>query len=334
MLRKSLLSATTAALLLSACEPADDAESFREGLPSTETVAVKEPGTSAQAIRDGSVQASAIEGQVSDLYKLTRGATVMVNGGTVFVLGLLENITEHAPTSIDGDTAIWGPHTGALARNTWKLSVTRTGDHTYSYKLEGKDKTAADSAFVTVLSGTHTAAVDDSGARLKHFGSGSFTVDWSAGSTLPERDNNVGSGDFTYSRTAPDAEASVSVAFHQVRDGETGQLVDADYSYTRTRGEGGEFSFGVNKNMVGDAQSQLERLTVKSRWQPDGAGRSDAKLTGGDLGTGSGTVNECWDTHFISRYYKEVLLGTTGNTYGVEGEACAFTSAAYASALP
>jgi hypothetical protein len=326
MLRKSLLCG--AALLLSACEPADDAESFREGLPSRDTVAVNTPGVSSA----GSVQTLATEGQVSDLYKLTRGASAMVNGGTVFVLKMLEEITEHRPTSIDGDTAVWGPHTGALARNTWKLSVTRTGDHTFTYALEGKAKTADDSAYVTVLSGTHTAAVNEDGARRKHFGEGSFTVDWDAASTLPERDDNAGKGVFTYSREAPGAEASVVVKFIQVLDREhPGRRVDADYSFKATPGEGGELAFGVDQNM--DANAALERLTVMSRWQPGGAGRSDVKLSGGDLGAGAFTVSECWDTNFISRYYAAAFPGAPAG-YGVEAEDCAFTSAVYAAALP
>lgn len=326
MLRKSLLCG--AALLVSACGPADDAESFREGLPSRETVAVNTPGVSSA----GSVESLATEGQVSELYKLTRGASAMVNGGTVFVLRMLEEITEHVPTSIDGDTAVWGPHTGALARNTWKLSVTRTGDHTFTYALEGKDKTADDSAYVTVLSGTHTAAVDDSGARLKHFGSGSFTVDWDKASTLPERDGNAGTGVFTYSREAPDAQVSVVAKFTQVIDREhPDRRVDADYSFEATRGQGGELSFGVDQNM--DANPQLERLTVMSRWQQGGAGRSDVRLSGGDLGAGAFTVSECWDTNFISRYYAAAFPGAPEG-YGVESESCVFTSAVYATALP
>ena len=322
MLRKSLLCG--AALLLSACEPADDAESFREGLPSRDTVAVNTPGVSSA----GSVQTLATEGQVSDLYRLTRNASAVVNGGTVFVLSMLENITDHAPTSIDGDTAVWGPHTGALARNTWKLSVTRTGDHTYEYALEGKDKSADDSAYVTVLSGTHTAAVNASGERRKHFGSGGFTVNWDNASTLPERDGQLGTGVFTYSREAADAQASVTVKFTQVRDdNHPGERVDADYSYKATPGEGGEFTFGVDQNM--DANPELERLTIKSRWVQGGAGRSDVKLGGGDLGAGAFTVSECWDTDFISRYYDAEFPGAPAS-YGVESEDCVFTGASYA----
>ncbi|MBF5042515.1 hypothetical protein FGE12_08890 [Aggregicoccus sp. 17bor-14] len=330
MLRKSLLSGATAALLLSACQPADEGEPFREGLPSTETAAVNVPSVSGQSVNDGRVQAMGGQGQIADLYQLTRGATALVNGGTVAVLTLLEKITDHTPTSVSGDTAVWGPYTDDLAPNTWKLSVTRTADDTYTYALEGKAKAADDSAYVTVLSGTHTVARDGSGARLKHFGSGTFTVDWDKGATLAEHDNNVGSGLFTYSRLAPGAEASVAVKFTQIRD-DSGRRVDADYSYKATPRAGGEFVFVQNKNV--DANPGLERMTVKSRWQAGGAGRSDVRLSGGDLGAGAFTVSECWDTNFISRYYNAQYPGAPAG-YGSEDANCVFTTASYAAALP
>jgi hypothetical protein len=157
-------------------------------------------------------------------------------------------------------------------------------------------------------------------------------VDWDKASTLPERDDNAGTGAFTYSRMAPGEGASVVVKFTQVKDQENpGHRLDADYSFEATPGEGGEFSFGVDKNV--DANPALERLTVMSRWQQGGAGRSDVKLSGGDLGAGAFTVSECWDTNFISRYYEAVYPGAPAG-YGTEAEACVFPTAVFASALP
>jgi hypothetical protein len=175
--------------------------------------------------------------------------------------------------------------------------------------------------------------VDADGARRKHFGSGNFTIDWDKAATLPERDDNAGKGVFTYSREAADApQVSVVVKFTQVVDREhPGHFLDADYSFKATRGTGGEFSFGVDQNM--DANPSLERLTVMSRWQQGGAGRSDVKLSGGDLGAGAFTASECWDTNFIARYSTAAYPGAPAG-YGVEAEDCAFTSAVYASAAP
>jgi hypothetical protein len=43
---------------------------------------------------------------------------------------------------------------------------------------------------------------------------------------------------------------------------------------------------------------QRERLTIHSRWLATGAGRSDMKVTDGDLGPDQRDATECWDEAF------------------------------------
>lgn len=325
MLRKSLL---CAALMLTACgRNSTEGDAFREGLPSQETVEVKAPAKAGQGLE---VEAQAKGGQ-SDTYAWTRGATVVVNGGTAWVLTLLEKITEHTPTSLADKTAVWGPHTEALSPNTWKLTVTQTAEHGYSYVLEAKAKSAADSEYKVILSGSHTVAVDANGQRKKHFGSGSFLIDWDAAQTLPEHDNQVGRAEIRYAR--PDAASAVTVEadFRQVRDADRpGTRVDADYRYKATPGAGGEFDFAVDKNIDrGTDRTAIEHLTIKSRWQQDGAGRSDVQASGGDLGDQKASISECWDSNFAS----QVLLISYAPffNYGTEATECAFSTAVYSS---
>ena len=45
----------------------------------------------------------------------------------------------------------------------------------------------------------------------------------------------------------------------------------------------------------------LEDLVIRSRWNATGAGRADAKISGGDLsleGVTEVTTSECWDSNF------------------------------------
>lgn len=325
MLRKSLL---CAALMLTACgQNSTEGDAFREGLPSQETVAVKAPEKAGQGLQ---VEAQAKGGQ-SDTYAWTRGATLVVNGGTASVLALLEKITEHTPTSLSENTAVWGPHTEALSPNTWKLTVTQTAAHSYSYVLEAKAKSAADSEYKTILSGSHTVATNANGQRVKHFGSGSFLIDWDAAQTLPEHDHNVGTAEIRYARPDTTSAVTVEADFRQVRDADRpGTRVDADYRYAATPGAGGEFDFAVDKNIDrGSDRTALEHLTIKSRWQQDGAGRSDIRATGGDLDGQEAKVSECWDSNFAS----QVLLISYAPflNYGQEASECAFAAAVYSS---
>ncbi|MCY1021651.1 hypothetical protein [Pyxidicoccus sp. MSG2] len=299
MLRKSLL---CAALLVAGCDSAkNDEESFREGLPSKDMVEMKAPKKNGQ----GLTSAFYGQGQTAEYYQLTVGAAVTVNGGTLAVLNLIEEIVKHTPTSIEGDVAVWGPHTDALSPSTWKLTVTRTDDDTYSWVLEGKAKNAEDSAFVAFLSGSHTAAVDADGERVKGYGSGEFLIDWEKMRTLPNQNqNDMGTAEIQYSRTDAKAVASVVAQFHQVRDEEVqGGRVDANYSFKQAPGAGGELDFVLKKNIDTDpARTKREDLSIKSRWEATGAGRSDIELSGGDL-FGKATVSECWDSNFLSAYF-------------------------------
>lgn len=329
-LRKSLM---FAALMLVGCGRMDREEEFRSVLPTKEMVEVKTPAKSGQALSVEGTGALSEKGQTSDLYQLTRGTTVLVNGGTLAVLGLVDAVTKYNPTTVTDDTAVWGPHTEALARNTWKLTVKKTGDNTYSYTVSAKAKDAADSAFVDIITGTHTASTDEAGEPMKGFGQGDFTLDWDKAQTLPEHDNNVGRFTVKYSRLDDKNAATVDASFRDVRDEGTQQLVNADYRYAATPGQGGQFDFKLSQDWYkpsGSTSTAKETLTIKSRWLETGAGRSDVRLSGGDLNQEEATASECWDTTFASQYLRASYT-VPQVRYGTEATDCAFTPAVYSS---
>ncbi|HYI01486.1 hypothetical protein [Hyalangium sp.] len=328
MFRKSLM--LCASLLFVGCGDAAENE-FRDGLPSKEMVAVKDPGGSTgQKLETDSVRGSAL-GVTSDFYKLTRGASVSINGGTAAVLNLVEEITEFPPTTLEGDVAVWGPHTDALSPTTWKLTVTKTADNTYSYKLEGKAKTAADSEFQAILSGSHTISLDEQGNRLRNYGNGTLKIDWDAAQKMPEHGNEVGTADIRYSRINAQSAASVEADFRNVNDEERpGTRVNADYRYKETPGAGGEFDLALDKNFDDDStRNKIEHLTVKTRWAQTGAGRADVKITGGDFSIAAATASECWDSTFASQYLEASWV--VGPIYGNASACGGFSSALYSS---
>jgi hypothetical protein len=315
------LSLLAVALLVAACGRGPD---FGSGFPTAENVRLEAPESSAQPLSAATAQA--LQGDLSRFYVLTRGVTVTVNAGVGLVLGLVKTITGFRPTSIDGDTAVWGPHTGELDPITWKLSVTEIEPGKYSYKLEGKPRSEGDSAYVTVLSGEHTPSVDANGDPMKHFGSGQFLLDWDARATLPLPGHEVGTAAVSYSRLEPGANVTIDVDFTQIRN-EAGQLVDASYRFLRMPGQGGEFQFSVDKDEV-NSSPVLEHLSIKSRWSSTGAGRSDVRVTGGDASSPA-TANECWDSSFASQYLAASWTSDPAYNYGNEATGCAFPTAEY-----
>lgn len=317
MKRLMMAAVAVAGLAVTGCG-VDKGEPFRQGFPRSETVKLNLPENKTALTAEGT-RRDGIEGQISEFYKLTRGVTVTVNAAGGAVLNLVEKIVEYPPTTVNGNVAVWGPHTDALSPNTFKFTVTMTAQNQFDYLLEAKGKTEADSAFRTILSGSHVSTGDK-------LGSGTFLLDWDKTQTLPEHDSNVGIASYTYSKQTAGADVAIDALFQKVKDGETGQLVDVNYKYREVPANGGSFEFRMNKNWV--TGPGVEVLTVKSRWQQGGAGRSDARATGGDL-PGPATASECWDNGFASRYLNASWATAQTGNYGAE-TACAFATAEYA----
>lgn len=303
-------------VLMSACG-ADKADEFRRGLPGASDVAMKVPGTSGQPLTGASTRRDGLEGETAELYRLTRDVTRRVNGGTAAVLVLVEKIVSHPATTVGQDSAVWGPRTEPLSPNTWKLTVTRTGQDVYSYTLEGKGKTEDDAAYRVVLSGTHHHL----GANQ---GTGSFLIDFDRAFTLPENDGNQGTVAVTYSRPTLQATTQIDADFTQVRQGTSVPKLDAQYRYAATPGQGGAFEFQFEKDLV-TTTAALESGRIKSRWLESGAGRADARVIGGDLQS-QVSLSECWDSGFASRYL-DASWAPSGN-YG-QVSVCAFGTAEY-----
>jgi len=299
-------------------------DDMRNGLPSSDTVQLNLPKPAGQALEMGQAQQAAL-GYRSVFYQVTRGVTEFVNGATGLVLLLVKSITDNPPTSFKDHEAIWGPYTDPLQSNAYRLTVHDLGHHQYTYVLEGKAKWDPDSAFVAVLTGTHNAATDSHGRPIRGFGSGSFLIDWDALHSLPDPNDNVGTGEFTYSRLSPASQVEIDVTFTQVLDRLTGLRVNATYSYVSVPGGDGMFRFSTFNN---PGAINL-RLSIESRWKNNGAGRADVEyLIPNPTPIATATANECWNEFFLSVYFHETQ--DPSQDYGKETD-CAFSPAEYSS---
>jgi hypothetical protein len=337
--RLSVICGVSGMVALAGCGSIESNE-FEGSTPTAENVALALPasGSSSSALTAGDgTKTSALQGEVADSYVLTRAVTGVVNGATGAVLLLVKTIVSYPPTTVDHDTdtAVWGPHSEPLARNAWRLTVTRMDRHVFSWKLDGKPKAADDGAFLTILSGTHTRAVDARGRRMENYGSGTFIVDWDMAQMLPDHDKAVGVATFTYSRLDPAAVTTIDVDFKGIRDEDPAatDIYDAVYGYTATPGAGGELRYVALRDYFPDPHpsgSAKESFTIHSRWKESGAGRTDYQLSGGDVSAaiGTATVSECWDTGFLSQY--KVVSYDPAMNWGVE-TSCVFENAVFIS---
>jgi hypothetical protein len=87
---------------------------------------------------------------------------------------------------------------------------------------------------------------------------------------------------------------------------------DAHYVYTEAVDRSGSMDFSIQGNIhnANENKPALEVVAVRSRWLADGTGRSDMRISGGEVTTDlqhylpnsnaqSVDVVECWDTSFV-----------------------------------
>jgi hypothetical protein len=312
------------ALGLFACHPKDGPGSeFAAGVPRASTVAMAVPGSDTKALTvEGS--SYALMGQTAEWYLTTRAVSGTVNGVALAVGALVRLVTDYPATSVTADSAVWGPWQGPLDPIEWKVTITRVAPHQYTYKFEGRDKHDQNAAFMTVLSGTHTAGLDTQDNEMEGFGAGTFTFDWNARATMPQPDNNVGTANYTYYHEGLATVANITAQFRQIKDDkQPGKLVDVDYAFVQNPGADGTMQFLYN--VPANVTSAGGLAKVRSRWLWSGAGRSDVSVTPTDINL-TYTLSECWDTSYLS-IYKSVPLSTSAtDNYGSEA-ACAFPTA-------
>ena len=285
------LPALLAAALATGCiQQQDESIGIAEALPTADQIRIQLPESAAE---------SYALGQIADYYVLTRGVTRTLNAGAAWVLVLVHTIVQFPATTVEDNVYTWGPWEGsALDPAIYRLVVTANDDGTFDWKLDGQSKTTPEDGFITVITG-HAVPDEDPGVA-PHHGAGEFTIDFDAGERVNPVDNTPDTGSVlvTY-----DLGARV-VTMHAEGVDALGNPSSFDYHYQEGEDRSGDFQFAIDADMGSDG-SASEQALIRSRWLADGQGRSDAMLSGGDLGDASVTATECWDDRFRRVYYAD-----------------------------
>lgn len=282
--------ATSCAISLVACVKQDDVpQDLDRALPRSEQVSIKLPDSASSA----RATQSEVLGQLANYYVATRDVTRTFNGATAWVLTLLHTIVRFPVTSTHGDTLTWGPWTEPLNPAEYKLDVRVVGDGTYEYKLLGRNKTQTGAQFEAIIDGkADPRSGDDKG-------NGQFLLDLDASKRVNPIDsrNDKGSISVHYDIAARHLDLTI------MSTDDAGKPVIADYAYNDAADGSGNMVFDFRTNAGGGPA--LESATLRSRWLSTGAGRSDARIGGGDLGAVQATASECWDASFKRVYYTD-----------------------------
>lgn len=281
MNRFALATAAASSLLLSAC---GGYRSWLDVLPDDRLQLELSADGAAKAVGGG---------EWSEFYLLTHGVTEDVNGAIGLVLGTVYAVTHwDRPSSVDYETntATWGPYSDALdptETTLWVHQDDATGRTTWG--VDQWPKGSPDGLVTVIYGEVHAGGTAEASA-------GTFTVDLASMAVLDPTDgaNAVVSVDYAIRPTGASARVLIE---------DLATDAAALYVFDQERGSTGQMDLRLEGDL--DVTSPaLEVLEVRSRWEQTGAGRSDARASGGDL-VETGTVSECWDTTFQAVYRVE-----------------------------
>lgn len=284
-----------------------------EVLPTSEKIEINLP------VSDGSAsRAEATEW--APYYDITRNVTETVNGMAKWVLGTVGYVTTLTPSWVDDSktTALWGPYSDSgLDPVETGLYVTQNEDGSYTWTIfqvpNGGD---LETDAVSIVAGEVDAG------STRDDATGRFVVDFSAANSLDPAQNLVGAFAVDYDY---DAEGVAGVASFDDYGWENLGKVDAMYMYAEEYDGPGEMDLAWLEDVNGTSVQEV--LALRSRWQPDGAGRGDAFVTGGDLGADVVTASNCWGSSFTTTYWTDSIGYREAE--GEEGN-CVYTPADYA----
>jgi hypothetical protein len=265
------------------------------------------------------------------------------------MLGLSRAISQQQATKVEGDTYTWGPSTpSGLERTAWRFTAVKLAEDHWTFHLDGRPKSSSsDADWKVVYDGDVTK-----GAQNPHRGHGSLNLYFDNAQVVAAKTCGNGNDDVLEGRAAitfaADAEPkTVTVDFTDFRntcDANSPTRQPARYAYREATDGAGDFQFTAHGNIhkANENKPAIEKLTMRSRWQADGAGRSDVAVGEGDIPVdlaaasivgNSVIVTECWDALFNVAYQtteptdlpqglKDAIRPTEGNA-----ASCAFTQA-------
>ncbi len=294
--------------------PAADAPSqasFVSVLPDTERMQVNLP-VGLPAIYTAEL------GETSEYYLFTHDVTDDVNWFVVEVLDTIRDITSYEGEWIGPYTVAWGPlDYDALDPVLTYFVMTWNEDDSYGWILYEfpRNGDPIDDGVV------EAAGQIDPGANASD-STGRFTIDYTARQEMdPTREI---SGQVYVEYLLSPGLGATEALFDDIVWYPGDDPTDAYYAYATVLGGAGEMLFGFVADLNGNNTEEL--MAVHSRWQADGAGRSDSTVTSGDLLDTEAHVSECWDTGFATVYHVDDV--GLEPEIGDEGD-CAFSPAEY-----
>lgn len=232
----SLALLCAASVGLTACGRGGD--EFLTALPTAEDVRINVPeGEQAVAL-----------GETSEMYELTYGVSRFLNGSVGAVFVIMGAIVATEPTVEEDNLRVWGPsEPRGLERKSWRFTVEKTGEGTFEYKLDGRNRgEEAEEDFKTVWSGVAHPGEDNAGTGTLNLHFDNDDDDCSVGTAIVDYDV---SGELRF----------VDIDFDGVRNScEDDEAKAQSYHYAEDLEGAGDFLFSLKGNIHKDEEQKPE----------------------------------------------------------------------------
>ncbi len=333
-MKRLTLALLAAAALGPACGGPNE---FADAPPTGAEVAIPVPSANGGGQAGAGVANYGILGTPSEFYQLTWGVSVVINTDTVALLAMLHLIVAQTPTTQTTTSATWGPYTpGGLDPLTYRVQVSKDMPQHYLYSIDARPRASvSDADFLPMIGGEIT--------RIQAgVGKGSMVLHYDNRRQLLPTVCEKGTITFLFDNTGSPVTNDVTASQFANNNPDNKLCLaetpyDASYHYDQTPDGAGDFIFNVQANVNSAAENKpaLETVDMRSRWLANGAGRSDVKISGGDvtpaLQAGGFqqtfvTGSQCWGTAFTTTY--ETSASAALNLIATDGDpnSCAFTS--------
>jgi hypothetical protein len=325
-------------LVLGGCglDELQSGEAFRTAFPDEATLTIQNQELNQSESRLSS-QSQALVGDRADLHDLSFLVAFQINRHARDILETVWFITRFQPSfavaeqGVIGEPgeefsydarAIWGPFRDDEGKNlefilhVWRGVDAQDGRRTFLYFIAGRPVGGTDDDWIVFLVGG-SKPFEGQPDQM-----GVVELDMNAIGLLDPTEDDVGVFSFVYYQEA-DNHAVAATGEGVWNDETQSQTTDVNYFYGQSSQGYAVLEFDTNGDLEDDAGDALEHLHVTTGWLYNGDGRSDAVVTGGDLGAATAVLAECWGADLRQDYFLFATDGLDPDVAAEDGEVSA-----------